>query len=301
MSPRIGPLAPYTVIASVGILYALSSQALSSYYLTLGALSILFAGLASVYDFFYTRSGYLNLGYTFIMGVTGYTMAIFLRELPPSAAIPLGILFSALPGLLIALPALRLRGPFYSVATMVFPFILLLIARLFPDTFGGDVGLYVAPLAGLRELFYASVATSTATALALAVLGGARFGKMVTAVSDDEILLESLGFRTWALKILLNALAIVLTAPLMLLFIQVQGIMRPEVVDPIPLMIYILLASGIYRPGRVVGAYASGPLIYLADSFLRSSFYDIRLLVVSSLVASIYMARGVGLARAKIG
>jgi len=274
----------------------------SSYLLMLALLSYLFGVLVAIYDLFYIRTGYINLGYTFMIALCGYAFAIATRSLPHPISIPAFLALSLALCSAMLVPMMKLRGPYYSVATLLYPFSIPPIARLFPEVFGGDAGLYVsAMIGGTYTLYYSTIALGILVLASLIAIANSRLGIHFTMIRDDEVLAESSGVRILRLKVLAHMIATAMVASVMAFYAQVSTVVSVELSDPIPILIYALMASAIYRPGSAIYSFLGGVGLWWLDSYMRSYIYDVRLIVAASLLLSIYLSRGVVLnARVKI-
>jgi len=169
------------------------------------------------------------------------------------------------------IPALRLRGPFYSVSTLLFPFALPPIARLFPDVFGGDAGLYVRPVFGdFRFLYYSAVSLGALIMDLLMIIASARMGIYFLMIRDDEILAESSGARILRIKVLSFLISVLMIVSVMFFYIQASGVVSVELSDPIPILIYTLMASAIYRPGSSLYSLIGGIALWWLDGSMRA-------------------------------
>jgi branched-chain amino acid transport system permease protein len=111
--------------------------------LILGTIFALFAGSWDLLFF----SGQLNLGHGAFFGVSAYTSAILSSKmgLPVWMTIPMGAVAGVLIGIVVAIPALRLRGPYLAIVTLAVPVILQGVVFIFPDITGGELGLFSLP------------------------------------------------------------------------------------------------------------------------------------------------------------
>jgi len=264
----------------------------SIYLQSLMILSYLFGVIVAIYDFFYIRSGYINLGYTYMVASAAFAVAIAMRIHSMSLSIPASLLISLAMCSAILIPMLRLRGPFYSVATLLYPFALAPIARLFPDVFGGDAGIYVRPIfSDFTSLYYSSIALGVLTFAVVSIIMSSRVGVILTMIRDDEILAESSGVRVDRIKILSHILVTIMITAIMFFYTQVVGAVSVELADPIPILIYALMATAIYKPGSSVYSFIAGIALWWLDGLLRAYLYDLRLIIISILLISIYILR----------
>ena len=156
-------------------------------------------------------TGQINFGHALFFGVAAYTAALLNLHLglPPWATIPLGALAAMIAGLLVALPALRLRGPYLSLVTLAFPLILLGVIFAFPDFTGGELGVsgiarisdsrtvdyYISALVMLVSVFIMWKLTDAKSSLV-------RTGIIFHAIREDEIATRASGINTIRYKIL---------------------------------------------------------------------------------------------------
>jgi branched-chain amino acid transport system permease protein len=91
-------------------------------------------------------TGQLSFGHAFFFAVGGYTSAILdiQHSITPLVGIPVGMLMAGVGGVLIGLPALRLRGPYLSLVTLIVPIILGKLFTLFNNKFT-PFGIPIAP------------------------------------------------------------------------------------------------------------------------------------------------------------
>jgi branched-chain amino acid transport system permease protein len=213
------------VAAALIALDAWLPHALNPYYLTIlariGVAALAAASLQLVNGF----TGQFSIGHAGFMAVGAYVsaalsvyagagwLAALAEALPPPLArslyfpLPLvaGGLAAAAAGLVVGIPALRLRGDYLAIATLGFGEIIR-IAILNVDAVGGARGFSLASAAhpGV-DLRYESVGAIYAVALlsllVIARLVYARGGLAFRAVREDETAAESVGVATTRVKV----------------------------------------------------------------------------------------------------
>jgi len=248
-------------------------------------MAIAFGVVAAAYDFASVRSGYINLGQTFVIGIAGYGAAFMSQDLMSSiiASMSLGAFGGALLGLL----AVRIRGPYYAIATMVIPLLLIVLARTAYSVFKGDDGIPVWALQPQISIDSA-VAVLTALVAFMAYLTKTRFGLIIRSISYDEMLTTSSGINTTLYKLGAYIIAGVATGVAAFYLVALGGIMSTALIEPVPWLIYMLLASGI-KPGEVVWSFSVGTLLYIVDVLLRASFPSLRLFIISLMLVVTYI------------
>src|SRR5215471_5067660 len=93
----------------------------SGYILGLLTLAYYFGVFAMAWDLLFGFAGEVNFGPTFLIGVGAYTAGILNSQYGWSVylCIVLGASASVIAGLVLALPALRVRSPYFGLTTLV--------------------------------------------------------------------------------------------------------------------------------------------------------------------------------------
>ncbi len=248
------------------------------------SMALMFGVITAAYSLSSIRTGYINLGFTFIMGTAGYLFALFSSNLVE--ALFLSITGGILGGLLIGMPTIKLRGPYYAVVSLVYPFLLITLSRSAYEIFKGDDGIPLWSLTFQINSYYIAI-SAILSIFAMLLIASRRFGLILSSISMDEILTESNGLNVKNLKISAYTLAGFFVGVATFFMASLQGIMSTALIEPIPLLIYILLAAGI-KPGDVTVAFLAGTGLYVFDSFLRGLAYEARLAIVATLLLVVY-------------
>ncbi len=128
-----------SIIASTLPLYV------SGYILGLLTVAYYFGVFAMAWDLLFGFAGEVNFGPTFLIGVGAYTAGILNNQYGWSVylCIVLGALASVIAGFVLALPALRVRGPYFGLTTLVAVLMLQNFIVVFADLTGGEIGLTI--------------------------------------------------------------------------------------------------------------------------------------------------------------
>jgi branched-chain amino acid transport system permease protein len=179
--PKYGALA-----AAMAGLALLPLWISNPYYLSVLTLAALYAVFASSWDILSGYIGQLNFGHAVFFGVGAYATGFLAPHLPTIAVLLAGALVAIAFALLMGLPCLKLRGPYLSLTTLVFPLILERLAFTFRDVTGGEYGITIAsPLSRLGLYFAALVLLLLALAVLLGV-ADSRIGRTFRAIGDDD-------------------------------------------------------------------------------------------------------------------
>lgn len=175
------------------------------------AMSVVLVGLS----FLTGASGQISLGNGAFMGVGAFVMAIWANHhatTPIAVTLAISVVAGALVGLLLGLPATRLRGPYLAGMTLAFAVAFGAILNSFNSWTGGDGGLQLPRLATpphwVRALFgrgtdplvtntaWLTDITLVATGVAfffMANLFASRTGRRMRLVRDNDVAAELVG------------------------------------------------------------------------------------------------------------
>jgi len=262
-----------------------------------------FVIFAVSWDLLSGYTGQVNFGHALFFGVAAYTAALLNLHLglPPWATIPLGALAAVVAGVLVALPALRLRGPYLSLVTLAFPLILLGVVFAFTDFTGGELGVSgVARISGSRTVdYYVSMLVMLASVFIMWKLTDAkssliRLGIILHAIREDEIAARASGINTVRYKILAFAVGgffAGIAGAMNAHFMRIAGPSNLDLFLSFQAIIWTVFGGITSIYGPVVGVYTLYPLM----EFLRV-VPEIRILIFAGIVVLILLFMPEGIA-----
>ena len=263
----------------------------------------IFVIFAVSWDFISGYTGQVNFGHALFFGVAAYSAALLNKYLglQPWATIPIGAIVAVLAGMLMCLPALRLRGPYLSLVTLAFPLILLSVIKAFPDVTGGEHGI-----TGLTRLsdsritdYYISAVVMTISVFIMWKLTDAksalvRTGIILHAIREDEIAARASGINTIRYKMLAFAVGGFFAGIAGGLFAHFMRIAGPSTLDlmlSFQAIIWTVFGGIVSIYGAVVGVYFLYPLM----EFLRV-IPELRILIFAAIVIVILLFMPEGIA-----
>jgi branched-chain amino acid transport system permease protein len=177
----------------------------------------LYATLALGLNIVVGFAGLLDLGYVAFFGIGSYLYAFlasphFGLHLPFLVALPIIVVLTAISGILIGAPTLRLRGDYLAIVTLGFgeiTYLLLInldrpvnitggpsgIISIDPPAFGGFV------LGRNTEYFYLFLAALALTLFVSRRLRDSRIGWAWQAIREDELAARAMGINTTVAKL----------------------------------------------------------------------------------------------------
>lgn len=160
-------------------------------------------------------TGLFSLGHAAFLGVGAYTQAVLVGmgwPFPLALACAAGL--SAAVGLVVGLPALRVKGIYLGMATLSFGFIVEEVFARWESVTGGNAGMHVkAPtlggwsLSGGDAFYFLCLGITVAATLGLLNLLRAPTGRAFVAIRDSEISAQSMGIHLARYKTLSFALS----------------------------------------------------------------------------------------------
>jgi branched-chain amino acid transport system permease protein len=185
----------------IGGLALLPLWVTNPYYLSVLTLAALYAIFAASWDILSGYIGQLNFGHAVFFGAGAYATGFLGPHLPPVLVFLAGAIAAVVFAILVGLPCLKLRGPYLSLTTLVFPLILERLAFTFRDVTGGEYGITVAAPLSPMGLYFASLALLMATLAVLLRVADSRIGRTFKAIGDDDQAAMAAGVNTTRFKL----------------------------------------------------------------------------------------------------
>ncbi len=177
-----------------------------------------YAILASSWNIIGGYAGQTSFGHAAFLGMGAYVTGILWSQAlwHPLIALPVAGLVAALYGVLVGIPTLRLRGPYFAIATIGIGEATRLLAVNFDDIFGvtltkGVTGISLGgpkmPNVDPVVVHYATIAVFVIVMLVTMWIRGGRFGLGLFALNMDRDAAETIGVPTARLQVLALAVS----------------------------------------------------------------------------------------------
>lgn len=244
-----------------------------------------FAGLSTAWNIVGGYAGQLSLGHMMFYGIGGYTTALLIQHLGLSPWIGMwaGAALSALVAVGIGYPCFRLRGPFFSLATIAFLEVIRLLAIHFNGITGGSAGLIVPLKLGWAWMIFQDKFNYLFIAFGLLLLTlivsyairNARLGYYLTAVREREDAASAAGINPTAVKLKAVIVSAVLTSLIGSFHAMYTTFLEPATMFSLSASIEIAMFALIGGLGTVVGPLLGTvlvvPIAELARGWLGAS------------------------------
>ncbi|MDP3356365.1 MAG: branched-chain amino acid ABC transporter permease [Polaromonas sp.] len=207
-------------------------------------------------------TGLFSLGHAAFLGVGAYTQAVMTNAgVPFPIALACAAGLSAAVGLVVGLPALRVKGIYLGMATLSFGFIVEEVFARWESVTGGNSGIHIkAPdmfgwkLDSGEAFYFLCLLLAVVSTLAILNLLRSPTGRAFVAIRDSEISAQSMGIHLARYKTLSFALSAALAGVAGALYAHKLQFISPDqfnILQSIELLLLIVV-GGV---GSVHGAF----------------------------------------------
>jgi ABC-type branched-subunit amino acid transport system ATPase component/ABC-type branched-subunit amino acid transport system permease subunit len=242
-------------------------------------------------------TGQISLGHAGFYAVGAYTGALLATKLGVGfwSALPVAMVLAAVAGLLVALPALKLEGPYLAMVTIAFGIIVHSVLIEWSDLTGGTQGVLNIPRPTFRgarlpleRQFVLVVVALVLATLLMRNLVGSPWGRAFLAVRENPITAQAVGLSTQGVKTVAFTLSAALAGAGGHLFAFVQGFISPEAFE-FETSIFFLIVVIFGGQGTLLGPLVGAPVMTFLPEVLQR-FVDYRLIIYGAvIVASLYV------------
>lgn len=292
-SGKCGILTPYQLFASIVLVTALLALVLTvnGYYVYVLANVALMTIVGVGLNVLLGLSGQVSFGHVGFYALGAYAVAILTGRFGFDfwAAWPLAAVIAGLVGALLALPALRVKGPYLAMITIAFGLVVEHSIVELRDLTGGQNGIMgiVAPrLGGIvsseRVIPLLAVLLAIFSLACFSFLSRGTWGIAMRAVRDSDTAAESIGLNPLSIKTVAFAISAVLAGLAGGLFAPLSGIVTPHTFGFFQSILFLLVVM-IGGSGSVLGPFVGATIVGLLPELL-SSLEEYRLLFFGCLL-----------------
>jgi branched-chain amino acid transport system ATP-binding protein len=293
-----GAIPASTIVAVVSLLI-LRGDGYQLYIITLvGLTAIVGTGLNVLLGL----SGQISLGHVAFYAIGGYTVGILTTRLDWSfwPSLAASGLIAGLAGVLLAVPALRVRGSYLAMVTIAFGFVVEQGAAEWSGLTGGWNGLMGIPSPllfgfdfGERGIAFLTLALTLLSLIAYARLSGSPWGKAMRAVRDSEPASLSIGLDPTLIRTTAFGISAIAAGIAGGVNASISNFISPESF-PFSQSIVFLLVVMLGGADRVLGPLVGACVVVLLPELL-SALGAYRLLFVGVLLLLVLRLAPTGL------
>lgn len=246
---------------------------LSAYILGVLTVAYYFGVFAMSWDLLFGFAGEVNFGPTALIGLGAYGAAMLnnFAGMPIIVCLIFGAFVAVVGGVLLALPALRLTGPYFGLVTLVAVLLLQNFIVIFAKYTGGEIGMTVPSVLSISArvnyeyaLGFLAVCTVILYGLACSPLG-----LILQSSGQDATGAAALGFNVTKHKLAafcISALFSGLAGGMMVFY---MGTASVDTVISISIDVQIIIMAVLGGRRTILGAVIGAIFIILADELLR--------------------------------
>jgi len=285
-----GGIATLAFLAASALLPALAS----GYVLGLLTVAYYTAVFAMAWDLLFGFAGEVNFGPTFLIGLGAYTAGILDARLAPDISLWLcvaaGAAAAVIGGVLLALPALRVRGPYFGLTTLVAVLMLQNFVVVYAGLTGGEIGLSVPDVMSVSAStnYWIAFVFMAVSAAILWGLSRSPIGLVLEASGQDAVQAGALGFNVTKHKLfafIVSAFFSGLAGALMVFYMGTASV--GTFVD-ISVGVQIIVADVLGGRRTVIGA-AIGAVFLIGMGELLRPLGELATLLVSVIALVVVM------------
>ena len=223
--------------------------------------------------------GQVNLGQAAFLGLGAYTAALCVTKLGSLMLVATlaAIAVCTILGALLALPALRLEGPQFALATLSFTALTVIVLNELEWLTSGAQGLSLTrpPILGhaltAREFYWLCVALFALVWVAMRNLLASQWGRAFEALRDSPIATDAMGVGTYRHKVAAFALGSALGGLAGALYAFNFQYLQPQ---SFTYELTVILLLGVVLGGRksLWGAFVGASLVALLPNLLSNRF-----------------------------
>ncbi|HVG22324.1 MAG TPA: branched-chain amino acid ABC transporter permease, partial [Blastocatellia bacterium] len=253
-------------------------------------LVLLYVALGSAWNILGGFAGQLSLGHAAFFGIGAYAAAIIASksQLSPWWAMIAGPVVALPVALVVGWVCFRLRGPYFTLATIAVGEMVRLVALNWQKLTGGAVGVVIRPsiFSGTSKIpyYYIILVMAAATVALCHFISRRKLGYFFMAIREDDETAESIGIDTTRYKLAALGLSASITAAAGAFYANYFLFVDPTIVLPLALSVEIVLMAIIGGLGTVAGPVLGAVLLKLSSEIFRSYFQQANLLIYGALL-----------------
>jgi branched-chain amino acid transport system permease protein len=243
------------------------------YILGLLTMAYYFAVFAMSWDLLFGFAGEVNFGPTFLVGLGGYGAGMMnsLFGLPIWICVIFGAALAVVGGLLLAVPALKLTGPYFGLITLVAVLMLQQFVTVFAHWTGGEIGLSVPDVLSIDDQtnYYIALGFMAVSGFILFVLSRSALGLILQACGQDSVQAQALGFNVAKHKLAAFCVSALFSGLAGAMLVFYEGTASPGTLIDIAVGVQVIIAAVLGGRRTILGAAIGAVVLIAAGEVLR--------------------------------
>jgi branched-chain amino acid transport system permease protein len=266
-------LSPFIILLLAALLPLIG---LSSYTMHILILVVTWSVVGMGWNLLGGYCGQVSFGHAAFFGVGAYTAGLLYHHIGLSAwwGLPLSVVIVFLFSLIVGFIFLRLRGPYFALATLAMGEVLRVASENLVTFTAGDLGILIKQRTwvGKTEYYYIILLIGVGTFIVIKKVIESKLGYYFVAIREDQDAAESMGINTTLYKTIALCLSSTLTGIAGAFYMNYMGYIDPKVVfalhDISIVTIMVVMVGGVATYwGPAMGAII---MVFLAE-LIRSN------------------------------
>ena len=220
------------------------------------------------------RTGYISFGHPFLIGIGAYTTAILTKRFDVAVeySIPIAVAVTMIGGLIVLLPALRIKGSYFALVTLAFMELMYQLVQVIrPDLTGGTRGMSGLPTLtrGAVNGYYMSSCLMLAIALTTWLVMRTRVGTALSAIGMNEEAVGGSGLSVTRLKLFAFLFSAAIAGLGGAVYVHYLGSIAPRALFDINFVFTIIVAALIGGAGTTIGPIIGAFFLTFLLEYLR--------------------------------
>jgi branched-chain amino acid transport system permease protein len=245
----------------------------SGYILGLLTIAYYFGVFSMAWDLLFGFANEVNFGPTFLIGLGAYTAGILdnLYQPPIYICVAAGVLASVTGGVVLALPALRVRGPYFGLTTLVAVLMLQNFVVVAAGLTGGEIGLTVPDVISIDDHvnYWIALGFMTFSGAILYGLSRSPVGLILQASGQDTVQAGALGFNVVKHKLAAFLVSAVFSGMAGALMVFYLGTASVGTFVDVTVGVQVIIGAVLGGRRTILGAVLGAVFLIAAGELLR--------------------------------
>jgi len=284
------------------VVFLILPAVLKDYYLDVLIMAGIYVLLAVGLNVIVGFAGLLTLGFAAFYAIGAYTYAILNTKLGLGfwPSLPLAASFAAMTGVLLAIPALRLKGDYLAIVTLGFGEIVRLVLNNWDSFTNGPNGItgieppffFGFSLGSLKAYYYLVFLFVIVSVIVIRRVEASRIGRAWIAIKENEIAAATMGIDTTKYKLYAFAFGTFWAGAAGILFAAKMRFISPEsftFMESVLILSMVILGGLGNTYGAVFGAFI---LVLLPEMLREVQQYRMLLLGMGLVILMVFRPQG---------
>lgn len=281
MLPNLRDPRVYVGLLALTLMFVIALVIQNAFWSNLFVMLFAFAAMASAWNIVGGFAGQLSLGHAVFYGVGGYAAMLLAQsfDVSPWIGMMVGMVLSGVLAAAISVPTLRLKGPFYALATIAVLEVMRLVAVYEARVTGGSSGVTAQIRIGWEWIVFREKRNYVIIAFAMLLIvlwccwriKHSRFGYHLAALREREDAALAVGVNISRSKLFASVISAVLTSMVGSFYITFVMFVDPDSAFSLNLSVELAMFALIGGMGTVAGPVLGTFLVLPISEFARAS------------------------------